>query len=193
MVNDYLQTKSANIYAVGDVAGPFQLTHAAAHQAWYAAVNGLFGRLKKFKTDYSVMPAAVYAYPEVARVGLNEKEAKQADISYEITQYELNDLDRAIADDHDLGFVKVLTATSSDKVLGATIVGSHSGELLAEFILAMRYKLGLNNIIGTIHPYPTMSEANKATAGMWKVNHAPQTLLSWVEKYFNWTRKKDLS
>lgn len=192
-VNDYLQTKYANIYAVGDVAGPFQLTHAAAHQAWYAAVNGLFGRFKKFKSDYSVMPAAVYTYPEVARVGLNEKEAKQADISYEITQYELNDLDRAIADDHDLGFVKVLTATGSDKILGATIVGSHAGDLLAEFTLAMRYKLGLNKILGTIHPYPTMSEANKATAGMWKKNHAPQTLLLWVEKYFNWTRKKDLS
>jgi dihydrolipoamide dehydrogenase len=192
-VNDYLQTKYANIYAVGDVAGPFQLTHAAAHQAWYAAVNGLFGRFKKFKTDYSVMPAAVYTYPEVARVGLNEKEAKQADINYEITQYELNDLDRAIADDHDLGFVKVLTATGSDKILGATIVGSHAGDLLAEFTLAMRYKLGLNKILGTIPPYPTMSEANKATAGMWKKDNAPQKLLLWVEKYFNWTRKKDLS
>ena len=139
------------------------------------------------------MPSATYTYPEVARVGLNEKEAIQADLSYEVTQYDLNDLDRAIADDHDLGFVKVLTATGSDKILGATIVGAHAGDLLAEFTLAMRYKLGLNKILGTIHPYPTMSEANKFTAGMWKKNHAPQTLLRWVEKYFNWTRKEDLS
>jgi len=139
------------------------------------------------------MPAVTYTYPEVARVGLNEKEAKQADISYQVTQYELNDLDRAIADDHDLGFVKVLTATGSDKILGATIVGAHAGDLLAEFTLAMRYKLGLNKILGTIHPYPTRSEANKFTAGMWKKNHAPQTLLRWGEKYFNWTRKEDLS
>ncbi|MGB5444216.1 MAG: dihydrolipoyl dehydrogenase [Psychromonas sp.] len=188
-VNQYLQTKYANIYAVGDVAGPFQLTHAAAHQAWYAAVNGLFGRFKKFKADYSVMPAATYTYPEIARVGLNEKEAQQSGIDYEMTQYELNDLDRAIADDHDLGFVKVLTATGSDKILGATIVGAHAGDLLAEFTLAMRYNLGLNKILGTIHPYPTMSEASKFTAGIWKKNHAPQTLLKWVEKYHRWTRK----
>ena len=188
-VNQYLQTKYNNIYAVGDVTGPFQLTHAAAHQAWYAAVNGLFGRFKKFKTDYSVMPAATYTYPELARVGINEKEAIDKHIAYEVTQYELNDLDRAIADDNDLGFVKVLTAKGSDRILGATIVGSHAGDLLAEFTLAMRYNLGLNKILGTIHPYPTMSEATKFTAGVWKKNHAPQTVLNWVEKYFNWTRK----
>ncbi|MFT7422887.1 MAG: pyruvate/2-oxoglutarate dehydrogenase complex dihydrolipoamide dehydrogenase (E3) component, partial [Psychromonas sp.] len=146
-----------------------------------------------FKIDYSVMPAAVYTYPEVARVELNEKQAKQAAINYEITQYELNDLDRAITDDHDLGFVKVLTATRSDKILGATIVRSYAGDLLAEFTLAIRYKLGLNKIIGTPSPYPTISEANTATVGMWKKDHAPQTLLRWVEKYFNWTHKKDQS
>lgn len=188
-VNDYLQTKYTNIYAVGDVTGPFQLTHAAAHQAWYAAVNGLFGRFKKFKTDYSVMPAATYTYPELARVGVNEKEANEQQLSYEISKFELNDLDRAIADGHESGFVKVLTATGSDKILGVTIVGAHGGELLAEFTLAMRYNLGLNKILGTIHPYPTMSEAGKYTAGIWKKNHAPQTLLNLVEKYHHWTRK----
>lgn len=192
-VNSYLQSKYAKIYAVGDVAGPFQLTHAAAQQTCYAVVNGLFGGFKRFKIDYSVMPAAVYTYPEVARVELNEKQAKQAAINYEITQYELNDLDRAITDDHDLGFVKVLTATRSDKILGATIVRSYAGDLLAEFTLAIRYKLGLNKIIGTPSPYPTISEANTATVGMWKKDHAPQTLLRWVEKYFNWTHKKDQS
>ncbi|WP_019615330.1 dihydrolipoyl dehydrogenase [Psychromonas ossibalaenae] len=188
-VNDYLQTKYTNIYAVGDVTGPFQLTHAAAHQAWYAAVNGLFGSFKKFKTEYSVLPAATYTYPELARVGINEKEAAELHISYEISKYELNDLDRAIADGHDSGFVKVLTAKGSDRILGVTIVGSHAGDLLAEFTLAMRYNLGLNKILSTIHPYPTMSEAAKYTAGIWKKNHAPQTLLNFVEKYHNWTRK----
>lgn len=188
-VNDYLQTKYPNIYAVGDVTGPFQLTHAAAHQAWYAAVNSLFGRFKKFKTDYSVMPAATYTYPELARVGINEKEAQDLAIKYEVSKYEINDLDRAIADSQDLGFVKVLTATGSDKILGATIVSAHAGDLLAEFTLAMRYKLGLNKILSTIHPYPTMSEAAKYSAGIWKKNHAPQALLRWVEKYHHWTRK----
>lgn len=188
-VNDYLQTNYPNIYAVGDVAGPFQLTHAAAHQAWYAAVNGLFGHFKQFKTDYSVMPAATFTYPELARVGINEQEAKNLQIDYEITKYEINDLDRAIADNHDIGFVKVVTAKGSDKILGATIVAAHAGDLLSEFTLAMRYKLGLNKILSTIHPYPTMSEATKYTAGIWKKNNAPQTVLKWVEKYHNWTRK----
>ncbi|WP_028865690.1 dihydrolipoyl dehydrogenase [Psychromonas aquimarina] len=188
-VNDYLQTKYSNIYAVGDVTGPFQLTHAAAHQAWYAAVNGLFGSFKKFKTDYSVMPAAAYTSPELARVGINEKEAAEQHISYEISRYELNDLDRAITDGRDCGFVKVLTAKGSDRILGVTIVGSGGGDLLAEFTLAMRYNIGLNKILSTIHPYPTMSEAVKYTAGIWKKNHAPQTLLNFVEKYHNWTRK----
>lgn len=189
VVNEYLQTKYPNIYAVGDVTGPYQLTHAAAHQAWYAAVNGLFGSFKKFKTDYSVMPAATYTYPELARVGVNEKEAQALALNYEVTKYEINDLDRAITDGHDLGFIKVLTATGSDKILGATIVAAHAGDLLAEFTLAMRYKLGLNKILSTIHPYPTMSEATKYTAGIWKKEHAPQTLLNWVEKYHKWTRK----
>lgn len=188
-VNDYLQTKYPNIYAVGDVAGPFQLTHAAAHQAWYAAVNSLFGRFKKFKTDYSVMPSATYTYPQLARVGINEKEAQDLSLDYEVTKYEINDLDRAIADAQDFGFIKVLTAKGSDKILGATIVGAHAGDLLAEFTLAMRYNLGLNKILGTIHPYPTMSEAAKYTAGIWKKNHAPQTIIKWLEKYHHWTRK----
>ena len=188
-VNEYLQTKYPNIYAVGDVTGPYQLTHAAAHQAWYAAVNGLFGTFKKFKTDYSVMPAATYTYPELARVGINEKEAQALALKYEVTKYEINDLDRAIADGHDLGFVKVLTPVGSDKILGATIVGAHAGDLLAEFTLAMRYKLGLNKILSTIHPYPTMSEAAKYTAGIWKREHAPQTIINWVEWYHQWKIK----
>lgn len=187
-VNDYLQTCYPNIYAVGDVAGPFQLTHAAAHQAWYAAVNGLFGQFKKFKADYSVLPAATYTSPEVARVGLNEKEAKQQGIDFDIFTYGIDDLDRAITDGEDHGFIKVITAKGKDKILGATIVGHNAGELLAEFTLAMRHGLGLNKILGTVHPYPTMSEAAKYTAGVWKKDNAPQGLLAWVEKYHRWMR-----
>ncbi|WEM41096.1 dihydrolipoyl dehydrogenase [Photobacterium sp. DA100] len=188
-VNEYLQTKYPNIFAVGDVAGPFQLTHAAAHQAWYAAVNGLFGQFKKFKADYSVVPAATYTSPEVARVGINEKEAKQQGIDFDIVTYGIDDLDRAITDGEDHGFIKVITPKGKDKILGATIVGHNAGELLAEFTLAMRHGLGLNKILATVHPYPTMSEAAKYTAGAWKQANAPQGLLALVEQYHRWMRK----
>lgn len=187
-VNEYLQTKYPNIYACGDVAGPFQLTHAASHQAWYVAVNALFGSLKKFKADYRVIPWATFTDPEVARVGLSETEAKEQGIAYEVTRYGIDDLDRAIADSEDHGFVKVLTVPGKDKILGATIVGSHAGDLLTEFVLAMKHGLGLNKILGTIHTYPTMSEANKYLAGEWKRNHAPEAVLRWVEKFHTWKR-----
>ena len=186
--NAYLQTLYPNIYAVGDVAGPFQFTHTAAHQAWYAAVNALFGRFKKFKADYSVIPWATFTDPEVARVGLSETEAKAQGIAYELTRYGIDDLDRAIADGTAHGFVKVLTVPGKDKILGVTIVGEHAGDLLAEFVLAMRHGLGLNKILGTIHTYPTMSEANKYAAGEWKRAHAPQKVLEWVRSYHAWER-----
>ncbi|HIF9303847.1 TPA: dihydrolipoyl dehydrogenase, partial [Photobacterium damselae] len=188
-VNDYLQTQYPNIYAVGDVVGPYQLTHAASHQAWYAAVNGLFGQFKRFKADYSVMPAATYTSPEVARVGLNEKEATAQGIEFDVVTYGIDDLDRAITDGEDHGFIKVITPKGKDTILGATIVGANAGDLLAEFTLAMRHNLGLNKILATVHPYPTMSEAVKYTAGVWKRNNAPEKLLEWVEKYHRWMRK----
>ncbi len=184
----WLQTLYPNIYAVGDVAGPFQLTHVAAHQAWYAAVNALFGSLKRFKSDYSVIPWATFTDPEVARVGLSETEAQAQGIAYEVTRYGLDDLDRAIADGSAHGFVKVLTVPGRDRILGATIVGEHAGELLAEFVLAMKHGLGLNKILGTIHTYPTMAEANKYAAGAWKRAHAPERLLAWVARYHAWRR-----
>ena len=187
-VNEYLQTKYPNIYACGDVAGPYQFTHAAAHQAWYAAVNALFGKFKKFKVDYSVIPAATFTDPEVARVGLNELEAKAQNIAYEVTRFDLEELDRAIADSDNHGFVKVLTVPGKDRILGATIVGPHSGELITEYVTAMKHGLGLNKILGTIHIYPTLSEANKYAAGEWKRANAPQGLLGWVEKYHSWMR-----
>ncbi|WP_415902595.1 dihydrolipoyl dehydrogenase [Neptuniibacter sp. QD29_5] len=187
-VNEYLQTKYPNIYACGDVAGPYQFTHAAAHQAWYAAVNALFGRFKKFKVDYSVIPAATFTDPEVARVGLNELEAKEQNIAYEVTSFDLEELDRAIADSDNHGKVKVLTVPGKDKILGATIVGPHAGELITEFVTAMKHGLGLNKILGTIHIYPTMSEANKYAAGEWKRANAPQKLLDWVAKFHRWER-----
>jgi len=186
--NEYLQTIYPNIYAAGDVAGPFQFTHTAAHQAWYAAVNALFGEWKLFKADYSVIPWATFIDPEVARVGLNEQEAKEKNIPYEVTQYGIDDLDRAIADSEAHGFVKVLTVPGKDKILGVTIVGAHAADLLAEFVLAMKHGLGLNKILGTIHTYPTMTEANKYVAGEWKRAHAPQRLLAWVNKYHDYKR-----
>ena len=184
----YLQTLFPNIYAVGDVAGPYQFTHTAAHQAWYAAVNALFGRFKRFKADYSVIPWATFTDPEVARVGLSEAEAKEQGIAVEVTRYGIDDLDRAIADGTAHGFVKVLTVPGKDTILGATIVGEHAGDLLAEFVLAMKHGLGLNKILGTIHTYPTLAESNKYVAGEWKRAHAPQGLLAWVEKFHTWQR-----
>ena len=186
--NEYLQTLYPNIYAAGDVAGPYQFTHTAAHQAWYAAVNALFGDFKSFKVDYRVIPWATFIDPEVARVGLNEQEAQAQGIAYEVTKYGIDDLDRAIADSEAHGFVKVLTVPGKDRILGVTIVGSHAGDLLAEYVLAMKHGLGLNKILGTIHTYPTMAEANKYAAGEWKRAHAPQKLLAWVEKFHDWRR-----
>jgi pyruvate/2-oxoglutarate dehydrogenase complex dihydrolipoamide dehydrogenase (E3) component/uncharacterized membrane protein YdjX (TVP38/TMEM64 family) len=186
--NDYLQTVYPNIYAAGDVAGPYQFTHVAAHQAWFAAVNALFGEFKLFKADYSVIPQATFIDPEVARVGLNEQEAKAQGIACEVTKYGIDDLDRAIADSEARGFVKVLTVPGKDQILGVTIVGSHAAELLAEYVLAMKHGLGLNKILGTIHTYPTMSEANKYAAGEWKRAHQPERLLEWVRRYHNWKR-----
>ena len=186
--NEYLQTIYPNIFAAGDVAGPFQFTHTAAHQAWYAAVNALFGDFRKFKADYSVIPWATFIEPEVARVGLNEQEAKEKGIAYEVTKYGIDDLDRAIADSEAHGFVKVLTVPGKDRILGVTIVGTHAGDLLAEYVLAMKHGLGLNKILGTIHTYPTLAEANKYAAGEWKRAHAPQRLLQWVRKFHDWKR-----
>jgi pyruvate/2-oxoglutarate dehydrogenase complex dihydrolipoamide dehydrogenase (E3) component/uncharacterized membrane protein YdjX (TVP38/TMEM64 family) len=186
--NAFQQTNYPNIFAVGDVAGPYQFTHTAAHQAWYAAVNALFGHFNKFRTDYSVIPWSTFTDPEVARVGLNEQDAQAQGIAYEVSTYGIDDLDRAIADSEAHGFVKVLTVPGKDKILGVTIVGEHAGDLLAEFVLAMKYGIGLNKILGTIHIYPTMAEANKYVAGVWKRAHTPHALLEWVERYHAWRR-----
>jgi pyruvate/2-oxoglutarate dehydrogenase complex dihydrolipoamide dehydrogenase (E3) component len=186
--NGFLQTTYPNIYAAGDVAGPYQLTHIAAHQAWYAAVNALFSPLRRLRADYAVVPWAVFVDPEVARVGLNASEAGERGIPYEVTRYDIGDLDRAIAEGEAEGFVKVLTPPGKDKILGVTIVGAHAGELIAEYVLAMRHGIGLNKILGTIHIYPTMAEANKYAAGAWKKAHAPERLLRWVERFHRWRR-----
>ena len=186
--DEYLATQYPNIFAVGDVVGPYQLTHVASHHAWYAAVNGLFGHFKKFKVDHRVIPATTFIDPEVARVGINEKDAKAQGIPYEVARYDLDDLDRAIVEGETRGFVKVLTVPGKDKILGATIVGEHAGEILAEFVFAMKHGMGLNKILGTIHAYPTWVEANKFAAGVWKKNNAPQRVLHWLEKYHTWRR-----
>ena len=187
-VNEYLQTTFPNIYACGDVAGPYQFTHTASHMAWYCAVNALFGRFKKFKVDYSVVPWATFTEPEIATVGLNELAAKEQGVDYEVTTYGIDDLDRAIADGEAHGFVKVLTVPGKDKILGVTIVGEHAGDLIAEYVLAMKHGLGLNKILGTIHIYPTLAEANKFVAGNWKRANKPDGLLAWVEKLHAWGR-----
>ncbi|NOY14154.1 MAG: FAD-dependent oxidoreductase [Deltaproteobacteria bacterium] len=184
----FLRTNFPNILCAGDVAGPYQFTHTAAHQAWYAAVNALFGELKKFKVDNRVIPWATFTDAEVARVGLNETDAVEQGIAFEVSRYDLGDLDRAIADSEDQGWIKVLTKPGSDKILGVTIVGSHAGDLLAEYVLAMKHNLGLNKLLGTIHIYPTLAEMNKMVAGVWKKNHTPERLLRWVEKYHRWRR-----
>jgi len=187
-VDPLMATNFPNIFCAGDVAGPYQFTHTAAHQAWYASVNALFGQFKSFKADYRVIPWATFTDAEVARVGLNETEATEQKIPFEVTRYGIDDLDRAIADSEDHGWVKVLTKPGSDKILGVTIVGTHAGDLLAEYVLAMKYNLGLNKILGTIHTYPTLAEMNKMAAGNWKKAHTPEKLLAWVEKFHAWRR-----
>jgi len=186
--NEFLQTSIPNIFCAGDVAGPYQFTHFAAHQAWYATVNALFGWIKKFKADYRVIPWATFTDPEVARVGLNEKEAKEKNIPYEVTTYNLDDLDRAIADSEDHGMVKVLTRPKSDKILGVTIVGAHASDIIAEYVFAMKQNLGLNKILGTIHIYPTLAEANKYAAGEWKKARMPKKTIALLERFHTWRR-----
>ena len=186
--NEYLQTIYPNILAAGDVAGPYQFTHVAAHQAWHAAVNGLFGDFKRFRCDYAAVPCCTFVDPEVARVGLNEQDARDQGVAYELTRFGLGELDRAITDGAAQGWVKVLTVPGKDRILGVTIVGAHAGDLLAEFVLAMKHGLGLNKILGTVHSYPTLAEANKYAAGEWKRAHQPLQLLRWVQRYHDWRR-----
>ncbi|MCT8331556.1 FAD-dependent oxidoreductase [Albidovulum sediminis] len=186
--NEYLETLYPNIFAAGDVAGPYQFTHTAAHQAWFAAVNALFGFARRFKADYRVVPWATFTDPEVARVGLNEQEAREKGIPHEVTRFGIDDLDRAIADGSAHGFVKVLTVPGRDRILGVTIVGEHAGDLLAEFVLAMKHGLGLNKILGTIHTYPTLAEANKFAAGEWRKAHVNPSVLRWLERLHDWRR-----
>jgi pyruvate/2-oxoglutarate dehydrogenase complex dihydrolipoamide dehydrogenase (E3) component/uncharacterized membrane protein YdjX (TVP38/TMEM64 family) len=187
-VNDWLETRFPNIYAVGDAAGPYQFTHFAAHQAWFAAVNGLFGQLKRFRADYRVLPWVTFTDPEVAHVGHNELSALEAGIAFEIVRYDLAHLDRALCEGAGGGFVKLLVQPGKDRLLGATLVAPAAGEMLAEIVLAMKHGLGLNRILGTIHAYPTFAEANKYAAGEWKKAHKPERLLAWIERYHRWRR-----
>jgi len=187
-VNDFLQTAYPNIYACGDVAGPYQFTHTASHMAWYCAVNAIFGSFRKFRVDYSVVPWATFTDPEVARVGLNETEAKEKKIPYELSVYGIDDLDRAIADGEAVGRVKVLTKPGTDRILGVTIAGEHAGDILAEYVAAMRNGFGMEKILGTIHTYPTLAEANKFAAGVWKRQHATRGQLELARAIAEWGR-----
>ena len=187
-VDDYLRTNFPNIYAIGDVAGPYQFTHTASHMAWYAAVNALFGVFRKFRVDYSVIPWATFCSPEVARVGLNESEAKEKGIDYEVTTYNVAGLDRALAEEEAHGLVKVLTVPGKDKILGVTIAADHAGDLISEFTLAMKCGISLSKIMGTIHVYPTMIEMNKFAASEWRKSHKPDWALDIAEKFHAWRR-----
>ncbi len=187
-VDPFLRTNIPNIYACGDVVGPYQFTHAASHQAWFTSVNSLFSPFKKFKINYDHLPYSTFTQPEIARLGLNETDAIEKNIPFEITKYPIDDLDRAIADSSDHGFVKVLTVPGKDKILGVTIVADHASDMLPEFVIAMKHGLGLNKILSTIHAYPTMTEANKYAAGVWKKNHAPQKVLELLKKFHSWRR-----
>lgn len=188
IVDEFLRTSIPNVFGVGDLIGPYQFTHSASHQAWFASVNALFGKFRRFKVDYSVMPWVTFVDPEVARVGASEAELKRDEIEYEVTRYEMSESDRAIAEGETEGFIKVLTEKGNDTILGAVIVGSHGGEMIIEFVTAMKQGMGLNKILGTIHAYPTWSEANKAVAGNWKKDHKPEGALKWIEKYHRWVR-----
>jgi pyruvate/2-oxoglutarate dehydrogenase complex dihydrolipoamide dehydrogenase (E3) component/uncharacterized membrane protein YdjX (TVP38/TMEM64 family) len=187
-VNDYMETKFPNILAAGDVAGPYQFTHTASHTAWYASVNALFGIFRKYKVDYSVIPWTTFIDPEVARVGLNEQEAKEQGIAHDVTIFPLHELDRAITDSATKGFVKLLTVPGKDKILGVTIVGEHAGDIIGEYVLAMRHGLGLNKILSTVHAYPTYIEANKFAAGRWKKANAPAWVFPWLDRFHSWRR-----
>ncbi|MGH8116653.1 MAG: FAD-dependent oxidoreductase [Rhodanobacteraceae bacterium] len=184
----YLRTLYPNIYACGDVAGPWQLTHAGAHQAWYATVNALFGGIKRFRVDTRVMPAVVFTDPEIARIGWNEREAEEHGARYEVTRYGLGELDRALAEQAPQGFVKVLTVPGKDRILGATCVGPHAGEWVTEFAVAMRQRSGRTGSLATVHAYPTFAEANRYAAGAWKKAHAPERALRWLGRWHHWRR-----
>ncbi len=189
MADAYLRTTNfKNIFVCGDVTGPYQFTHTASHQAWYVAVNALFSPFKKYKVDYRVIPWCTFTDPEVARVGMNEQEALERKIPVKVTRFEIKELDRAIADGEAKGFVKVLTNPGSDQILGATIVGAHGGEIISEYVTAMKYRIGLNKILGTIHIYPTFAEANKYAAGIWKRENAPQKILQFLRIFHAWRR-----
>ena len=187
-VDEYMRSNFPNIYACGDVAGPYQFTHMAAHQAWYCAVNSLISPFYGFKVDYRTVPWCTYTDPEVARSGLNELEAKERGIPYEVTTYGIDDLDRAITDEAAYGIVKVLTEPGKDRILGVTIAGLHAGDIIAEYVAAMKNGFGMNKILGTIHIYPTLAESNKYAAGNWKRNHVTEKTLAWGERINRWRR-----
>ena len=186
--NAWLETLFPNIYAVGDVEGSYQFTHAASHQAWHAAVNALFDTFKRFRVDYSVLPWVTFTDPEAAHVGHNEGSAQAAGVAYEVVRYDLGHLDRALCEGAGRGFVKLLVAPGKDRILGASIVGHNAGETVAEIALAMKHGIGLKKLLGTVHAYPTMAEANKMAAGQWRKAHQPERLLGWVERYHAWRR-----
>lgn len=186
--DDFLRTNMPHILCAGDVAGKQQLTHGGSHEAWYASVNALARPFKKYRADYRVLPRVTYTEPELAAVGLTESEASAQGLAFDVTRYDLDDLDRAIAESEAHGFVKILTAKGSDEILGATIVGQHAGEILAEVTFAMKHKMGLRKILQTIHPYPTWAEANKYAAGQYGLARKPEALLKWAERWFRWQR-----
>ena len=186
-VTDYLQTSQRHIYAVGDVIGPFLFTHMADAQARVVVRNILMPfQFLRQKMDYSVVPWCTYSDPEVAHVGLGEKEAQQKNLDYDLFVVPLEDVDRAVVESEDAGFAKILTRKGSGKILGATIIAPHAGDLLHEFVLAMNAKIGLGKISSIIHAYPTFAElARKAGDKFNRTRLTPH-----AKKIFAWLYKR---
>lgn len=187
-INSAMQTSYPNIFACGDVAGPYQFTHMASFQAFFAAINAVLGGLWRLRASYRVVPWATFTDPEVARVGLSEQEARDQGIAYELTRFGLDHLDRALADGEAHGFIKVLTVPGKDRILGVTIVGHHAGELIGEFVFAMTHNMGLKKIAAVTHIYPTLLEANKFSANAWRSARLPEKYFPWMERFFRWQR-----
>ncbi|MXZ43622.1 MAG: FAD-binding protein [Gammaproteobacteria bacterium] len=181
-VNRYLQTEVNSVFACGDVVGPYQFTHMAAHQAWFASMNALTRPFWRLKLNDKIVPWAIFTDPELARVGVSENDATRLRIPHEVTKYSFAELDRAVAEGTSKGFVKLITKPGKDTLLGACIVGPSAGELISSCINAMRHGYGVNSILSTIHVYPTRMEAVRLAAGRLRRAQAPPSLLKLAER-----------
>jgi pyruvate/2-oxoglutarate dehydrogenase complex dihydrolipoamide dehydrogenase (E3) component len=191
-VNARLQTTNPSIYAAGDICSRYKFTHAADAMAQIVIQNALFPHpfgLGYASVDSLVMPWCTFTEPEVAHVGMYEKEAQEKGLDVETYTYTLDEVDRAILDGEDEGFARVHIQKGTDKILGATIVAAHAGEMISEFSVAMKTGAGAKAIAGTIHPYPTQAEVNKKVINLWRKAHFTQRTREFLIKLFAWMRR----